>query len=145
MDCSGFFRARRCACGNIRRTTRSLTQFYDRHLLSCGLRVSQFSLLLNISLSGQTTVGALAELLSMDQTTVSRNLEALKRAGYVDLARESHDARKRLLSLTPAGQAKLAEALPLWEAAQAHIEAGVGKERLRDFLKLLTEINSLTR
>lgn len=145
MDGADFARARRCVCGNIRRTARSLTQFYDSYLRNCGLRVSQFSLLLNISLGGQSTVGGLAELLLMDQTTVSRNLEWLKRAGFVEQAREVRDGRRRLLSLTPAGQAKLAEAMPLWEAAQARVEAGVGKEKLRELLKLLTEINTLTR
>jgi DNA-binding MarR family transcriptional regulator len=47
----------------------------------------------------------------------------------------------RLVILTPAGRAKVAESLPLWEEAQRNIEAifGVQKARsLRDSLEVLS-------
>lgn len=137
--------ARRCVCGNIRRATRALTQFYDSHLKPSGLRVTQFSLLLNISLSSGTTVGELAELLLMDQTTVTRDVAALKKAGYIQIEKNDSDARKKSLSITREGDEALARAMPLWEAAQGHIETGMGRERLRELLKTLAEISSLTR
>lgn len=145
MEALDYAQARRCACGNVRRATRALTQLYDGYLLRCGLRVTQFSLLVNISLQAGLTVGELAERLLMDQTTVTRNLETLKRFGYVELAREGRDGRKRVLSLTAVGAAKLAEAMPLWAAAQERIEDGLGRERLREFLRLLAEVSELSK
>ncbi len=40
-----------CACGNLRKTTRTITQFYDKMLLPTGLRSTQCLLLLDISYS----------------------------------------------------------------------------------------------
>jgi hypothetical protein len=37
------------------------------------------------------------------------------------------------------------EAIPLWEAAQAHIEQGLGGDRMDNLLKDLSEIISLSR
>ncbi|MDR3589100.1 MAG: MarR family winged helix-turn-helix transcriptional regulator [Negativicutes bacterium] len=137
--------ARRCACGNVRRTTRALTQFYDQQLKSSGLRVTQFSLLLNISLHEGITVGELARLLLMDQTTVTRDLTALKKAGYIEATRQDRDTRKKNLILSPAGSEVLAAAMPLWEKAQACVEDGLGRERYRELLRMLSEVAALTR
>jgi len=137
--------ARRCACGNIRRTSRALTQFYDQHLQPSGMRVTQFSLLLNIALNDGITVGELAQLLLMDQTTVTRNLETLKKAGCIEITKQDRDARKKFLFINQKGTEDLAAAMPLWEEAQSHIESEMGSERYRELLKILSQINSLTR
>ena len=83
MERSAFSKGRRCACGNVRLASRAITQFYDRCLRPSGLRSTQFSLLLNIFLHDNISVGELADLLVMDQTTVSRNLEGLKEKQYI--------------------------------------------------------------
>lgn len=145
METAAFAKARRCACGNIRRATRALTHFYDSQLRPSGLTAAQFSLLVNISLRESVTVGQLADLLLMDQTTVTRTTDHLRRAGYIIAARQHGDARKKHLTLTAAGRAALTAAMPLWEEAQARIEAGVGEERYRDLLKTLAHISALTK
>ena len=145
MERAVLARARRCACGNIRMTTRALTQFYDQRLKPGGLRVTQFSLLLNISLHEGITVGELAELLLMDQTTVTRDLAALKKAGYIETISQDRDTRRKNLIISRKGSEALAVAMPLWENAQARIEEGLGRERYREWLKILSEIASLTR
>jgi MarR family transcriptional regulator, organic hydroperoxide resistance regulator len=145
MDSPGFAKARRCACGNVRRTNRALTQFYDQHLKPSGLRATQFSLLLNISLHHGIMAGELGEILIMDQTTVTRNLEALRKLGYIDMARETSDARKKHITVTSKGAAVMNGAMPLWEGAQAVIEAGLGNDRFREFLKTLAQISELSK
>ncbi|TEB15857.1 MarR family protein [Pelotomaculum sp. FP] len=134
---------RRCACGNLRRTTRAITQFYDQLLQPCGLRSTQISLLLNISLHGNISVGELGSILLMDQTTVTRNIEILRKLGYVNVTKEDNDARKKSISITESGARKLVEAEPLWEQAQSRIEQGLGSERYRDFLKMLKDVAQL--
>ena len=145
MDCTAFSKARRCACGNIRRATRSLTQYYDVFLKPSGIRATQFSVLLNIALNDGITIGDLAELLVMDQTTVTRNLSALKRTGFIEFALGNNDARKKCLRLTPTGQAKLEEAMPLWENAQKRIEDDLGPDRFREMLKIFSHLVTLTK
>lgn len=145
MECSDFSTARRCACGNVRRTTRALTQFYDDYMKPSGLRSNQFSILLNVHLNAGITVGGLAELLLMDQTTVTRNMAVLLKAGYIKMEKAGGDARKREFYISPAGLEKLKEAMPLWEMAQAHIVEKLGGDRFRDFLKTLSEISFITK
>jgi len=145
MSCSDLSGVRRCACGNLRRTTRTITQFYDQFLQTSGLRSPQFSLLLNIALNENVSVGELGAILLMDQTTVTRNIEMLRKSGYVTIIKDPADARRKTISITESGADKLAEAMPLWEQAQSQIEKGLGTERYRDFLKTLKDITQLVQ
>lgn len=132
-----------CTCGNLRKTTRTITQFYDKSLQPSGLRSTQCSLLLTISLHGNASVGELGARLLMDQTTVTRNIEILRKHGYIRITKEENDARRKSISITNEGEKKLAEAIPLWEKAQAHIEKGFGVEHLEDFYKTLKMLEQL--
>ncbi|WP_378952654.1 MarR family winged helix-turn-helix transcriptional regulator [Pelosinus sp. sgz500959] len=132
-----------CACGNVRKTTRTITQFYDRYLQSTGLRSTQCSLLINIYLHENISVSELGSRLLMDQTTVTRNINLLKKQGYITIIKEESDARKKSISITDEGAQKIAEAIPLWEQAQLQIEQGMGKERFHDFLKMLKELEQI--
>lgn len=133
-----------CVCGNLRKTTRVITQFYDQHLQSTGLRSTQCGLLRNISLHKNISVGELGDMLLMDQSTVTRNIEILKKHGYITTTPENHDARKKSISITQSGEEKLKEAIPLWEEAQARIEHELGG-RFDDFLRTLQSINQLVK
>jgi DNA-binding MarR family transcriptional regulator len=133
----------RCTCGNLRKTTRTITQFYDQFLQPTGLRSTQCSLLLSISVHGNISVGELGVRLLMDQTTVTRNIEILRKRGYIKITKEQNDARKKSISITEEGEKKLAEAVPLWEKAQSHIEEGLGVERLENFIKTLRVLEQL--
>ncbi|EET85878.1 transcriptional regulator, MarR family [Clostridium carboxidivorans P7] len=79
----------------------------------------------------------------MDQTTVTRNIEILKKKGYVDVRQGEDDSRKRYISITESGFVKLREAIPLWNNAQLVIEQGVGEEKFREFLDTLSYIQKL--
>jgi len=138
-------KGRHCACGNIRRTSRAVTQFFDSTLKPSKLRVTQFSLLFNISLYENISVTELSELLIMDQTTVTRNLKILKKSGYIFVTKGSDDGRKKMVSLTEKGREKLEEVVSLWELAQCRIVEGLGAERFHDFLVTLSKIADLTR
>jgi DNA-binding MarR family transcriptional regulator len=59
------------------------------------------------------------------------------------IKKERGDARKKSISITESGASKLAEAIPLWEQAQSRIEKGLGSERYRDFLKMLSDVAQL--
>ncbi len=132
-----------CACGNLRKTTRVITQFYDRHLQPTGLRTTQCVLLRNISLHRNIAVGELAAMLLMDQSTVTRNIEILNKHGYIKIVPENQDARKKSISITMNGEKKLEEAIPLWEEAQRKIEQVLGKQ-FDGFLETLATINKIS-
>jgi len=123
----------RCACATVRRTDRVLTQFYDEILAPSGLYITQFTLLATLSQAAPVTINRLAEIMDMDRTTLSRNLEVLVKQHMVRIE-EGEDRRTRQVHLTQEGEQALRRALPLWQEAQARIEHALGQERLEGLL-----------
>jgi DNA-binding MarR family transcriptional regulator len=118
----------RCTCFNLRKAARAVTQMYDEALRPSGLRATQFSLLMLIRGMGPISITDLAEKAVMDRTTLKRNVELLEREGLVRIE-SGEDARVRELRITSAAEARLKEALPLWQRAQAHVTKELGQGR----------------
>ena len=129
----------RCACATVRRTDRVLTQFYDEILAPSGLYITQFTLLATLSQAAPVTINRLAEIMDMDRTTLSRNLEVLAKQHMVRIE-EGEDRRTRQVHLTQEGEQALRRALPLWQEAQVRIEHALSRER---FDGLLTELSAV--
>lgn len=124
---------RNCACFNLRKAARAVTQLYNDSLRPCGLRVTQFSLLTVIRLTGGASMTTLAGAAVMDRTTLARNLGVLARKGLIEL-RAGGDARVREVTLTAAGRAKLSAAERYWVQAQTHMTHVLGRARLARLL-----------
>ncbi len=129
----------RCAFGNIRRTDRVITQFYDEMLAPSGLNVPQFGLLAALAEFAPVTINRLAKIMEMDRTTLTRNLGLLSKQHLVH-SEEGEDRRMRLVNLSQEGEQALRRAWPLWQEAQARIERALGRER---FDALLTELSAV--
>ncbi|MCB2313349.1 MarR family winged helix-turn-helix transcriptional regulator [Clostridium tagluense] len=132
-----------CACGNLRKTTRTITQFYDKMLKPTGLKGTQCLLLLDISLNENISVSSLGNILLMDQSTVTRNVKLLITGGYIDIKKEEQDSRKKCITITNKGLKTLEVAIPILKKAQSKIEDGIGKERIEELLKTLKDIEKL--
>ena len=130
-----------CLCAAVRKTGRVLTRKYEAHLKPSGLKVTQFSMLANIVRHPGISVSDLAGLLVMDQTTVTRNLGVLERSGYVRLETRPDDQRVRQVALTESGRAKVKEARPLWDRAQAEVEGLLGREDIDSLMISLRKLN----
>lgn len=128
-----------CACFNLRKAARAVTQFYDEVLRPAGIRTTQFSLLVAASMAGSPTVTRLAEIAVMDRTTLTRNLEVLKKQGLIDIA-AGDDRRTRVVKVTQAGRDALKAALPLWEQAQSRVVKALGESRWQSLQANLAEI-----
>jgi len=114
-----------CACANLRRSSRAVTQLYDQELRGSGLRVTQFTLLQALELTGNLTQGHLGELLSLDSTTLTRTLRPLLGRGWVR-SLPGEDRRERHFQLTPAGRRQLEHGRPSWERAQQRLQKALG-------------------
>ncbi|MFQ5589440.1 MAG: MarR family winged helix-turn-helix transcriptional regulator, partial [Nitrospiria bacterium] len=117
---------RHCACFNLRKTTRAVTQYYDRMMKSTGLRGTQFTILATLAEAGTVPMTQLAKFLIMDRTTLTRNLRPLEKQGYLNIARGG-DLRVRNIRLTDKGRKALEKAKPLWENAQENILNKLGE------------------
>jgi DNA-binding MarR family transcriptional regulator len=131
-----------CTCFNLRKASRVVTHFFDQELKPSGLLVTQFTILVAISVLSSGTINELAQSLVMDRTTLTRNLKPLAREGFIQIE-PGQDQRTRVVSLTHTGQVSLAKALPLWEQAQACIVEKLGQERLSTLLSHLNVTTTL--
>ena len=105
-------------CLNARKLARTLTNRYDEALKPSGLKMTQFSVLAHVRAFGEIGLSELADAMDLDQTTLSRNVELLRRDGFLAVAKSGH---RRLIVLIPACDAFLQRAYPLWEAAQLEV------------------------
>jgi DNA-binding MarR family transcriptional regulator len=133
--------AGRCNFTALRKAVRRISQLYDEVFAPCGLRATQWSILVHVGRAGKPTQAQLAESLALDRSALAHNLRPLERDGLVQSVRDENDKRARLVVLTHAGRAKVAESMRLWDEAQSHIETLFGVQNsksLRDSLEVLS-------
>ena len=119
-----------CSCVAARRTARTITQHYERHLKPSGLRVSQFTMLTLLAIAGPQALSRLADQMAVERTTLTRNLRSLLDRGLVSES-TTGDARVRLLAITPKGASAAARALPRWRQAQRSLARSLGAGAVR--------------
>jgi DNA-binding MarR family transcriptional regulator len=111
-----------CACFNLRRAARSVTQHFNNAFAGTGVTATQFTALSVLRALGPTPVAQLADAIVVEPSTLSRNLSVLVKNGLVVLV-AGKDRRQRAVSLTRAGRDALTRAYPVWVEAQRQIEA----------------------
>ncbi len=110
-------RGNECAYANLKLMTRVLNTIYDDALRPVDLHAGQLALMWAIVAMEPVEIGRLGQVTLTDQTTLSRTVAKLKKAGLVRV-RAGRDRRVKLVALTPAGRRRFGEAMPLWEEAQ---------------------------
>ena len=115
-----------CACANLRRAARVVTQRYDQELQSAGIRSTQFTLLQALTRVGNISQGALGDLLGLDSTTLTRTLALLRRKGWIH-TKPGEDRRQVRLTLTAQGKRKYQSAMPYWHSAQKQLRRVLGE------------------
>jgi DNA-binding MarR family transcriptional regulator len=125
---------------SARQAARLITGELDRGLAAAGVSAQQFALLCLIASAQDDTLGALAQRAGLNQSTMSRNLDILSRAGYVEVAMVEQDRRRRAVWLTEAGAVKLQEAIPLWRACHEALATKLGSNLLRQIHKAVSAL-----
>ena len=133
-----------CACFNLRKATRVVTQLFDQALSPSGLRSTQLPILLTLALTPSASMSSLAEQMMMDRTTLTRNLMPLERRALIQIV-PGGDRRIREVRLTEAGRKAAAAATPLWEEAQARVIQALGQEQSQGLQRAVTALLSVQR
>jgi len=135
-----------CTNFKLRQLVRRVTQRYDAELCQAGLKTTQYSLLSHVLKLGPIRPGDLAAVMTMDASTLTRNLKPMLAAGWL-VQSAGDDGRSRLVHVTPAGRDKRAQAQRHWKAAQDGLNHLLGAERVRalhalvdDSLELLVPV-----
>ena len=132
-----------CACANLRRAARAVTRLYNRELLSDGIEITQFTLMMALKQVGEISQGELGEILALDSTSLTRMLKLLKGHGWVQ-AKEGDDRRFRLFRLTKAGREKFQQCVPRWKHAQGQLRAALGEKTMGELGAALAEITRVS-
>jgi DNA-binding PadR family transcriptional regulator len=101
-----------CNCTALRKATRRVSQLYDAALEPAGLK------------------------------TLTHNLKPLERDGLVKITTDPKDRRHRIIALTAAGRARLAQSDALWARAQRGFEAAFGAAKSAALRKALEYVVS---
>jgi DNA-binding MarR family transcriptional regulator len=133
-----------CVCFNLRKTARLVTQLYDEALRPSGIRITQFTLLVALKMLEPVTMTELSEQVTMDRTTLARNLSPLEKAGLVSVT-VGADRRSRIIKLTKKGHSTVAEALPLWKSVQQQVLNSLGEPRWKTTLANLAALERCTQ
>jgi DNA-binding MarR family transcriptional regulator len=107
-------------------------------MAAAGLKTTQYSLLSHVAKLGPLAPGALARAMKMDASTLTRNLEPLVHAGWVQTS-PGIDGRTRSVSITDAGREKRAAARRHWRVAQDDLVAVLGAARVAALHALIDE------
>jgi DNA-binding MarR family transcriptional regulator len=117
-----------CLCLASRRAARSITRTFDRELRPYRLRVTQFTVLVMLTLRGAMTIGELAEALGVERTTLTRNLALIQAASRVKIQPGEKDARSRVVTATAEGRTVVARAFGAWRKAQDITAVAIGSD-----------------
>ncbi|WP_298834404.1 MarR family winged helix-turn-helix transcriptional regulator [uncultured Piscinibacter sp.] len=127
-----------CTNLKLRQLSRAVTRHYDAYVTPTGLKNTQYSLLSHVVLLGPIRPGELAARMKLGASTLTRNLQPLIAAGWVEQG-PGDDARSRSVVATDAGRAKRAEGQRAWKQAQLALNARLGSERVAALHALLDD------
>src|ERR1700756_4890081 len=118
--------ARTCIAVRLRLLNRVVTNLYDDALRPLGLKVSQLNVLVVTAKLGLAQPAKVCDLLQLDTSTLSRNVERMRAKGWLEVV-PGADARTQSFPLTPQGRRMLERAFPAWERAQQRAEQLLGE------------------
>ena len=125
-----------CLAVRVRLLNRAVTRIYDTALRPHRLTIAQLNLLASIANWQPAPAGELAQLLSMEISTLSRNARLLETDGLIQIDRAEH-GNGRILTVTDAGAEKLAELRPAWRTAQDQAQQLLGDDAAASIKQLV--------
>lgn len=117
-----------CIGARLRVINRVITGVYDDALKPFGIKISQVNILVVASQLEAATPSKVGSILKMDRSTISRNVERMKRKGWLKKAVATDDNRSHLLKVTKKGERALKDILPAWRGAQRETIKILGKQ-----------------
>jgi DNA-binding MarR family transcriptional regulator len=122
-----------CPGYTLRRAQKTVNRWFEAAFRGAEISSSQYAILLTLAVQQPLSTGTLAQHLSSEVSTVTRNMQSLDTAGLVQ-TEPGADKRFRNYYLTDSGVQALDDNLPRWKDAQKRTLARVGKVRWMSML-----------
>jgi DNA-binding MarR family transcriptional regulator len=120
--------ARECVMTRWRTTNRVLAGIYDEELRPFGLKSSQHGLLVAVTKAGPVRRIELGRVLSLDPSTLTRNLAVMLKHGWIEEVPDDRDQRGAPVQTTAMGRKLLERSAPAWHRAQARAKKMLGSD-----------------
>ncbi|XDA98194.1 MarR family transcriptional regulator [Sulfitobacter sp. LCG007] len=110
-------------------------------VLPKGMEISHFSVLNHLAWhEGERTPAQLAEIFHVTRGAMSNTLGKLEWSGYIHVRPDWEDARRKLVSISPAGRAARDQAVGSITPMITQAVAELGEDRVRAALPILREM-----
>ncbi|PRY75700.1 DNA-binding MarR family transcriptional regulator [Yoonia maritima] len=110
-------------------------------VLPKGMELSHFSVLNQLGHAGmERTPAQLAKTFHLTRGAMTNTVNKLERAGWVHIRPDWDDARRKMVSISPAGQAARDAALAAIAPVIAEVVKEVGADKVRIALPVLREL-----
>jgi len=131
----------------LSRTNASMRAALNRAIRETGIDASaeQWGVLNIVAASPGITQSGIAERSLKDKTNITRMLDALEKAGYVERTSDNTDRRLYRIFITRKGESLLKGLIPLAQAVNDKAARGVPARELRAFTAVLERIYRNTR
>jgi DNA-binding MarR family transcriptional regulator len=117
-----------CLMSRWRAMNRVLTAIYDEELRRFHLKSSQLGLLVAVTKAGPVRRIELGRYLSLDPSTLTRNLQVMLKNGWIKEVPDGGDQRGAPLEVTSKGRKLLESVGPAWHVAQTRARKMLGGE-----------------
>lgn len=131
-----------CLMFNARMASRALSRRYERLVRPLGIKSGQFSVLVLVMNNTGKNMSELADLVSMDRTTLLRNLALLEQKTLVE-PKPMKGGGGRTYVLTARGEEVLSKAVPLWRQVQADVQSEMGADEFQAAIDALRKLSRL--
>ena len=118
-----------CNCAALHKAALVVAHQYEAAVAPTGLTLDEFMVLSKIGRLGDKSVTDLAGLLAVDSAIMAYRLKSMIARGLVTSTIGARDRRSRIIGLASRGRDLLAEATPLWAAANRRFEARLGPQK----------------
>ena len=119
--------AESCVAVRLRLLNRVVTNFYDTALRPLDLKASQLNILIVAAKLGLARPAQVCEILQLDTSTLSRNVERMLARGWLEVVSDA-DARTQPFRLTAQGRKLIEKAVPAWEQGQRRARELLGDD-----------------
>lgn len=131
-----------CIAVRLRLLNRVVTNLYDDALRKLGMKISQLNILVATGKLGLARPAQVCEILQLDTSTLSRNVERMRAKGWLEVV-AGDDARKQPFRLTARGMKLLERAVPAWEEAQVKASELLGEDGVKLLAKTAQKLSLL--
>lgn len=129
-----------CMGSRVRSLSRKLDGIYRKHLGDSDITENQLSIMMALYKTGTIEQNQIAQLLTLERSSLSRNLVRLVKSGYIS---KIGPANRPKISLTKEGEMRVEQLSPVWEAAMDEIHAVLSWHDLKGFQQFESKIGNL--